>query len=197
MTLPSIRSAAPGDLQRAIATIIVAFSDDPLVRWIFPEPYQYLTYFPEIVGLHGRKGIERGTVHHTADFMGAAFWYPPEALPDSEALGDVIQRAVRERDQEGVLRVLEEMARYHPVEPHWYLRIIGVDPAQQGRGYGSGLLKYALMECDRGGQPAYLEATTERSLALYQRHGFEVVGKIQIEASPPMWPMLRKPHGSP
>ncbi len=42
--------------------------------------------------------------------------------------------------------------------------------------------------------PAYLEASSPRNRALYERHGFEVTGEIQVADSPPLWPMLRRPR---
>ncbi len=42
--------------------------------------------------------------------------------------------------------------------------------------------------------PAYLEATSPRSRALYERHGFEVTAELRATAdSPPMWAMWREP----
>ncbi|MGH6833122.1 MAG: GNAT family N-acetyltransferase, partial [Methyloceanibacter sp.] len=81
-----------------------------------------------------------------------------------------------------------------PKEPHWYLPLIGTDPAKQGNGYGSALLRHALAICDREKMPAYLEATSARNVPLYQRHGFEALGTIQVGSSPPITPMLRKPR---
>jgi ribosomal protein S18 acetylase RimI-like enzyme len=89
--------------------------------------------------------------------------------------------------------VLDQMATFHPREPHWYLPMIGVDPPHQGRGYGSALLSYALERCDREQCLAYLESTNPRNIPLYQRHGFKVLGTIQAGSSPPMVPMLRTP----
>jgi ribosomal protein S18 acetylase RimI-like enzyme len=83
------------------------------------------------------------------------------------------------------------MGRYHPVKPHWYLPLIGVDPLAQGRGYGSALLRDALELIDREGQAAYLESTNPVNLPLYQRHGFEVVGIIRVGDAPPVIPMMR------
>ena len=65
-------------------------------------------------------------------------------------------------------------------EPHWYLPMIGVDPAKQGNGYGSALLKHALERCDGEGKLAYLESSSPKSVPLYQRHGFQLVGTIQV-----------------
>ena len=54
---------------------------------------------------------------------------------------------------------MEQMARHHPSEPHWYLPLIGVDPAHRGKGLGGALLSHALTACDREGSLAYLESS--------------------------------------
>ena len=105
-----------------------------------------------------------------------------------------MQRSIAEPDRPGVFAVAEQMDQYHPEEPHWYLPLIGVDPAHQGKGYGSALLRHALAICDREKMPAYLESSNPRDNPLYQRHGFEVIGTIQAGSSPPLWPMLRQPQ---
>jgi len=93
-----------------------------------------------------------------------------------------------------MLAVFEQMGTYHPSEPHWYLPLIGVDPKYHGHGFGSALLHYTLNLCDRDNKLAYLESSNPRNIPLYERHGFELRGTIQIGASPPISPMLRKPR---
>lgn len=63
----------------------------------------------------------------------------------------------------------------------------------QGNGFGSALLKHALIACERDNRLAFLESTNPGNDPLYQRHGFEVLGKIQVGTSPTIFPMLRKP----
>jgi ribosomal protein S18 acetylase RimI-like enzyme len=86
------------------------------------------------------------------------------------------------------------MSSYHPGEPHWYLPLIGVDPLYQGGGVGSALLAYALAICDREKRLAYLESSNPKGVRLYQRHGFEVLGTIDVGEHPTVIPMLRKPR---
>jgi ribosomal protein S18 acetylase RimI-like enzyme len=86
------------------------------------------------------------------------------------------------------------MAKYHPSEPHWYLPMIGVDPAHQGKGHGDALMVHALRRCDRDRVPAYLESTNPRNISLYLRHGFQALGTIQVASSPTLVPMLRRPR---
>jgi ribosomal protein S18 acetylase RimI-like enzyme len=86
------------------------------------------------------------------------------------------------------------MGRYHPREPHWFLPFIGVDPVQQGKGHASALMRHALVSCDRDRTLAYLESSNPKNIPLYERHGFELLGTIQVGGSPPIFPMLRKPR---
>lgn len=67
-----------------------------------------------------------------------------------------------------------------PSEPHWYLAVIGVSAQGRGHGVGSALLESRLSTIDQSGAaaPAYLEASTERSAALYARFGFTPMGIV-------------------
>ncbi len=105
----------------------------------------------------------------------------------------LVERTAPDAIKGDIYGVFEEVGKYHPTEPHWYLPLIGVDPYQQGNGIGSALMKHALIPCDRDGTIAYLESSNPTNISLYKRHGFEVIGEIQVGSSPTMYPMLRQP----
>jgi ribosomal protein S18 acetylase RimI-like enzyme len=186
-----VQTAVISDQPRLVAAIVLAFSADPAARWTYPAPENYLKHFPDLVRIFGSMAFECGTAHFIGDVQAAALWLPPGVQPDEEALMAHFQRTVPERDQDTLFAVFEQMGQYHPNEPHWYLPLIGVDPAQQGKGHGSALLVHALRRCDEDGAPAYLESSNPKNIPLYQRHGFEVLGTIQVGSSPPITPMLR------
>lgn len=179
------------DAEQAIAVIVLAFSADPAARWSFPDPHHYLAHFPAIVRAFGGKAFAHGTGLHVGGFAGAALWLPPGIRPDEEALAAVLRAGVPAGRQAAVFAVFEKMGRYHPNEPHWYLPLIGVDPRHQGKGHGAALLQHALLRCDGDHVPAYLESTNPANIPLYERHGFKVLATIQVESSPPIFPMLR------
>ena len=87
--------------------------------------------------------------------------------------------AAIEEYAERLFEILGLMEAKHPVEPHYYLFLLGTRPGWQGRGLGSSLMAPVLQTCDRDGVPAYLEATSERNKQLYLRHGFEVTDEIR------------------
>ena len=69
------------------------------------------------------------------------------------------------------------MDEHHPADDCWYLLAIGVRPSAQGRGLGGRMLTHTLDQIDTANEPAYLEATSPRSWALYERCGFAVTGE--------------------
>ena len=174
--------------------MVLAHSGDPLARFAFPDSGQYLRHFPELIRLFCGGAFEHGTGLCIDGYLGAALWLPPDVHPDEEAMGELLQKTIPEQNQEDFFPLFEQMGSFHPDEPHWYLPLIGVDPAQQNKGYGAALLKRSLIECDRGNKLAYLESTSPRNIPLYERHGFEVLTTIQVGNSPPVSPMLRKPQ---
>lgn len=190
----SVRTAAVADQDRAVAAIVLGFSADPIARWSYPEPNDYLNYFPRIVKALGGNAFESGTAYHIDGFLGAALWLPPGVEPREEEMAALFQNTIGEDRLDEVFSLVEQMGNSRPPEPHWYLPLIGVDPAQQGKGYGDALMAHALTLCDRDKVPAYLESTNPRNIPLYRRHGFEVLGTIQVGSCPTMSPMLRRPQ---
>jgi ribosomal protein S18 acetylase RimI-like enzyme len=191
---PSVRTATSADEVAAIAVVVLAFSSDPAARWTWPDPEQYLAHFPAFVRAFGGKAFAYENAYQVGENAGAALWLPPDVHPDEEAVSSLLESTAPKHNQRDAAEIFERMGRYHPREPHWYLPLIGVDPSQQGRGFGSALMQHALIPCDREKKLAYLESTNPSNIPLYERHGFEVLGTIQVGTAPPIFPMLRKPR---
>ncbi len=126
-----------------------------------------------------------------------AIWLPPghrragfreqiRAVPHHvRALAEGLGRAARYG------RALEGA---RPKEAHWYLKAIGVDPAWQGLGLASLLLRSRLNRCDGEGQPAYLEAGKPDGASLYGHFGFRRTGNLDMpEGAPAVTAMWRAP----
>jgi ribosomal protein S18 acetylase RimI-like enzyme len=187
-------SVSEVERERAIGTLVLAFSGDPFVRWIYPEASQYLRHFPEALGAFGGVAFGHGGVWRLGDFAAVALWLPPGVEPGSEATVALFQATVDSHKFDDLLSVFGQMEAVHPATPHWYLPWFGVDCALQGQGFGSRLIAPCLEMVDREHLPAYLDSTNPRNVSFYERQGFEVTGRWQAGSSPPIISMLRQPR---
>ena len=183
--------------EAAFAPIVLAFVSDPAARWSWPRPDDYLRNMPLLARAFGEKSCGLGTAFGIDQLAGAALWLPPGASSDEEALVALMECTTHASIQQDAAKVFKQMASFHPSEPHWYLPLIGVDPACQGRGLGDKLMTASLARCDADRLPAYLESSNPRNIPFYQRHGFEVMGKIQVGSSPTIVPMRRRTQTQP
>jgi RimJ/RimL family protein N-acetyltransferase len=194
-TATSVREAGVGELAQLSATLADAFATDPIFQWVLPSQRRRDARLQRLFAIElAHYVFPAGRVFTTDDFRGANLELPPGrwkmTVPLSGAIGFVrvfgmrLPRARR-------LQVFFE--RNHLQEPHYYIRSVGVATRFQGQGLGTAVLRPTLDRCDREGLPAYLEASSERSAALYERLGFVHLGELQVPDGPWFWPMRRPP----
>jgi GNAT superfamily N-acetyltransferase len=201
-----VEPVAPDESPTTIATLARAFHDDPLFNFFMPDHVQQahglLTFMG--AGYQDARPFDSiwGARNEAGKFAGAAVWLPPGAYPRTpgrEAM--TYLRGARTFTRVGrrlgaSIRLLSAVDRaHHAVDgPHWYLGILGVDPAFQRTGAGTALLQPVLEQCDAEGIPAYLETQKPENVPWYRRHRFEVVQQLDIKGCPPLWTMLREPQ---
>ena len=187
------------DVPGVVRALALAFESDPHFSWIIRDGLKRPARLEQGFALFTRRIWLPQNEGYTHDRMvGAALWMPPGTwhvgpLTQLRLMPATI--AALRGDSGRLLRALTFIERKHPrTPPHWYLPIIGVAPEWQGRGFGAALLRPVLERCDRERTPAYLEASTPRNRALYERHGFEVMEECRYASdAPPMWRMWREP----
>lgn len=174
-----------------------AFTNDPCFNWVIPDRRLYSRFFRMLAD---KLYLPQEHCYLDREERGAALWLPPgasPAIPLSVTQLLLVARLVLHSGA-GILKNLQQAqevtGRRHPREPHYYLHAIGARRACQGQGVGSALLKEGTRVCDRQQMPAYLESSSERNTALYQRHGFEVLAEEPIgKGGPPLYFMWRAP----
>jgi GNAT superfamily N-acetyltransferase len=179
------------EVDHAIATLVLAFVTDPVARWMYDDPHQYLLHIPRLFRALGTSSFEAGAAQRTNDGLGVALWLPPGVHGDDGPLEAVIAESMVAGKQAEVAAVFERTEHYRPTEPHWYLSLIGVEALHRNNGCGATLLQHRLRQCDREHLPAYLWSSNPLNTTLYERHGFQVAGVIKVGSSPSIFPMLR------
>ena len=171
-----------------------AFGEDPVTKWISPNPEYPRWCWPVVLSLFWPY-LE---VSVTENGLGAALWVPPgvelNAKPSLAMLWDSWRRfgigsLLR------LIRLMRMMEKNHPKDNHYYLLAIGVRSGSRGQGIGSALLESVLHKCDQEKVGVYVESSNSLNLPLYQRNGFEVRSEIALPRNgPSLFLMYREPQ---
>ncbi|MFF3437412.1 GNAT family N-acetyltransferase [Streptosporangium sp. NPDC002721] len=188
-----VDEADDADRRAVLDVLTEAFTDDPLVRWLFPEAGSRARlqehYHRSLLARPGAETYLAG--HHE----GASIWLAP-ATDRTHHEDDAGPETAFGESGTRLLALGRALAPRHPDrEPYLYLPCMGVVGGRRGAGLGSAMLRHRLERADADGLAAYLEASSPRSRALYRRHGFEDLGEpVRVADGPPLWPMWRPPH---
>lgn len=189
-------TAVPADAATISRSLARAFDDDPMMRWFFPvdetREESLAAYFGTIFS---RQYVHNAVCERTES--AAAFWVSPEgrdkAVPDEDTIRELT--AILGDRAELFGAAVQAAAAHSPQEPHWYLAVIGADPAAQGTGQGAALLRSGLAKADAAGLPAYLESSKESNLPFYEYFGFTTQQELTLPGGgPTLWSMRRAPR---
>ena len=193
-----VRFALQRDLDELETSLADAFSDDPMMSWIYPDAATRPQMLRPFMRVALEVSFPHGHVYGTANNGAAALWAPPDVdLFDDTAvtkmfslLGDQLGERAGEIGA-GLMKISAE----HPHdEPHFYLFVLGTSSAHQSKGLGSALISHVLDQCDRQGLAAYLESSNIRNVPFYERHGFKVLSEVNVSPDFTARPMWRAPR---
>jgi GNAT superfamily N-acetyltransferase len=210
----TVSMLAPSRYSEAEACLARAFWPDPLFGFFMPDRRKEYSLLPDVfhafladagpfertwaatIGGESGGGESGGAPDRV---VGAAVWVPPGGMPRPFRRELMMQLRLGRLLLKGSnlsigLKLLTAVDKVHPSEPHWYLALLGSDPAVQGRGVGSALLAPAMAQADAEGVSCYLETQKEENLPFYGRHGFEVLHVVSVPGSPTVWGMRRPPR---
>ena len=193
--LPVVRLARSGDVGQLSKTLALAFYSDPVYEWFFPHAGSRIEKMQRLFAVFLERLVPSNMVFTTRELEGASLWIPPsraisnwrsakQNLRILWALGNGVLRSIW-----WWLAIESKQPRY----PHWELFLIGVVPESQGKGLGRALLQPMLDRCDGEQVPIYLDTGNRKTVAFYQRYGFEVKRKIVLPKGPTVFQMVRTP----
>lgn len=188
----SVFVATRHDLADVQSVMDKGFADDPTVLWVSDAPEVFAREHHRYVQLCAEPVLDLGGVHATADFTGAAIWHPPE-IGVSDADYEEFKKTAHFPDKiDGLGELAKACDQYRPMQPHWTLELIAVDPAAQSEGVGGKLMNFGLAISDRAGLPVFLASSNSANLPFYERLGFSQVAEVCKLGMPSMFPMIRQ-----
>lgn len=194
------RVATEADLEPATELLTAAFATDPVWGWAFPNRSDLEAWWRFSI----RSALRFPWVRVLGDFAAVAMWIPPgesELTAEEEAQVEPMIRDLAGPRAAQLLELLERFESSHPDgPPHYYLSLLGTDPARRGNGYGMALLEQNLAAIDIEEMPAYLESSNPANDPRYERRGFRRIGEFNRPDEEltvaTMWRDARKENGA-
>jgi GNAT superfamily N-acetyltransferase len=190
-----VRPAGFDDVDSVVETITLAFHEDPVWSWVFPDalerPSNYRRWWPLFV----ESVIPAEWVWMTAASEAVSVWVPPgypELTLEAEAALEPILVELVGAHASAVLSALDQFAAAHPHDaPSYYLSMLATHADHRGHGIGVELLSQNLALIDRQGAASYLESSNPANLTRYERLGFVARSEFTLPAGGPtvttMW----------
>ena len=197
----------PEHVEDAAGVLLRSFAADPGLCFVLPDATDRDRLGPSLARAVVRYAVRCGAPLVTPDAVrGVALWFPPDAPAPTD--GDLAETGlaavpaqVGPEAWRRFKRLLDHLDALHPrhaPEPHWYLAMLGVDPAWQRQGIGEALMRPVFAAADHAGVACYLEAPTEGNARYYARRGFRVMAETDVpDSDVHVWLMRREPerHG--
>ena len=83
-----------GQFERAMHAVTLSFAADPIMRWMVPEPKDYVATMPKIFDAFARKSIRSNSFFCLDEERAVALWLPAGVEPDSEIMTAALREVV-------------------------------------------------------------------------------------------------------
>ena len=191
-------------MDAAAAVLARAFQNDPLQKYVFPDPAERARLSPGHFTPLLRYGLQFGEVLTTEGVpTGASVCLPPngwEVTPEraSSAGFDELPAIMGEDAAGRFFSALGSIEPFHhrdvPAD-HWYVMVVGVDANARGQGLGRKLLQPVMDRADAAGVPCYLETAQPDNVPFYKHLGFtQIVDLVEPESGVRLWTFRRDPR---
>lgn len=181
MAAHDIRRLDANDLDEAVDVLVDAFTDDPLVVALFPDPTVRARATPTLFRVVLASDIRLGRAWGTgAPLAGVAVWHLPGdrgrswrgMLESAAAQARLLPWAARLAHGWEVQAGVERLQKAGGARGRAHLYFLGVRRASQGQGYGGALVRPFL----EGHPRAWTETQNPANVAWYEHHGFRLYG---------------------
>ncbi|KAI2624192.1 hypothetical protein GGR54DRAFT_654993 [Hypoxylon sp. NC1633] len=197
-----VRAIGMSEYKEAALSLAQAFATDELAQYLLDADDMvgyndeakwrlHVDIFNYIVAAHCYRGI---VTTIGPDYEGVALWMPPGKEMDDwvTVIRSGMWRLYYQLSAEGRRRYYQELlpvlhdAKLETMGDRdndcYYLVYLGTKPSGQRRGYARKLIEQMAAKADAEGRAMYLESSSDKNTAYYQKFGFEIKRDVYLGA---------------
>lgn len=183
----NIVRAQRADKARIVKVLCESFPNDPQTKYILGSTENSAIKLERLMAYAFEYGLVNGKVDISDDRNSAAIWKTRYSSKMSAHLlveSILFLLAFGFTGLKRIAAMEKRIAAFYPDNVSFnYLWILGTDPQQQGKGYGSAILTKAIREQELNKIPLYLETSSEANVKYYERKGFSLYHSIVLDST--------------
>jgi len=174
------------DKARIIEALCNAFQYDPQTQYILGEKGNKQRKLRRLMAYAFEFGLANGKVEISEERNAVAIWKMRNSKNMTVHLILESLLFLMTYGLKGLKRISdmeERIAKFYPENINFkYLWILGTDPMEQGKGYGSAILSQARGQYEHDSVPIYLETSSESNARYYQKKQFSLYHSFLLDS---------------
>jgi GNAT superfamily N-acetyltransferase len=182
----NIINAQKKDKTRIIEILCQSFQNDPQINYILGCNGNKNKKLMRLMAYSFEFGLANGKVEISEDKNSVAIWKSSNSKKMTINLFYESILFFFAFGWSGIKRISameKKIAAFYPDKTIFnYLWILGTNPNEQGKGYGTAILSKAINKYEQDKVPLYLETSTDSNLKYYQRKRFELYHRMILDS---------------
>jgi GNAT superfamily N-acetyltransferase len=182
----NIINAQRKDKTRIIEILCQSFQNDPQINYILGSNGNKNKKLMRLMAYSFEFGLANGKVEISEDKNSVAIWKSSNSKKMTINLFYESILFFFTFGWGGIKRISameKKIAAFYPDKTIFnYLWILGTNPNEQGKGYGTAILSKAINNFEQNKVPIYLETSTDSNLKYYQRKRFELYHSMILDS---------------
>ncbi|MCA6381688.1 MAG: GNAT family N-acetyltransferase [Cytophagales bacterium] len=182
----NIINAQRKDKTRVIEVLCESFQNDPQINYILGSDGSHDKKMKRLMAYSFEFGLANGKVEISEDKNAVAIWKASNSKKMTVNLfyeGMLFFFAFGWSGIKRITAMEKKIAAFYPDKTIFnYLWILGTNPNEQGKGYGTAILSKAINKFEQDKVPLFLETSTDSNLHYYQRKRFELYHSMIVDS---------------
>lgn len=179
-----MHKAKIGEKRRVVDILTHSFKDNKSVNYIVTQDAKRVRHIDALMDYSYNLCSEFGRVYVNKNKTACALiMFPEKKKTTVKSILWDIRLILKSIGISNIRKALQREAiikQYHPQNQFVYLWFIGTEPTEQGKGFGTELMKLIIADAEQLNRPIYLETSASKNISWYESLGFKIYHELDF-----------------